>query len=182
MPKKTDSFFIRATETTKTDDAWTTQEIDLGAFVDALGKSVLRILNIRVRYQDASTNGPPVPGGLAGGGSAYINYTLTTQAPESTTSIVDLTDRSIIASGTHQITTNGAPGAAGTNYMTITEVTDVAPQDWTNGYLVGVETLYLNVWQDAQMGTDDNRVSIVLECVSETLSEKAAMALALSQQ
>ena len=161
--KKTDSFFIRAAQPTTTDAQWATEEIDLGAFVDALGKTVLRIHNISVKYQDDGTNGPPIPGNLpAPGGSAYLSYMLNTQPPDSNTAIVDLTDRSLIASGSLQVTTNGPPAAAGTNFMTITDVSDLAPQDWTNGYLVGVETLYLSVWQDAQMGPDENRVSMCL--------------------
>jgi len=176
---KTDSFFIRGRSLTAGDAAWFTQEVDLGAFVDALGEKVLRILNIAVKYRDVGTNGPPVPGGT---GSAYLQYALTTQPLDNDTMIVDLLDRSLVASGTLQITLNGPAGAAGTNYMTITTETDVAPQQWTNGYLVGVDTLYFNVFQDAQMGPDENAVSFVAECVSEKLTKGGAMALALSQQ
>jgi hypothetical protein len=58
---------------------------------------------------------------------------------------------------------------------------DLGPQHWTQGYLIGVEQLYIGGaattgWQE------DVVVSIVLECVSETLTKEAAMALALSQQ
>jgi len=44
-----------------------------------------------------------------------------------------------------------------------------------------VDTLYLSVYMDPQLGPDDNRVSIVMECQSEKLTKAAAMALALSQ-
>ena len=48
---RTDSFFIRATAPTDgTNFAQTA--IDLGSYVDALGKSVLRIHNISVQYGD----------------------------------------------------------------------------------------------------------------------------------
>jgi hypothetical protein len=56
---------------------------------------------------------------------------------------------------------------------------DVGPQDWTDGYLVAVEQLYLGVQQSFN---HLNSVSIVLECTVETMTQAAAMALALSQQ
>jgi len=175
------SFFIRATQTTTTDNAWENAEIDLGAFVDALGKTVLRIHNIAVRYQTAGTNGPPVPDNIASGGTAYIQYALTTQAL-SAGDTPDLSDKSLIASGAYQVATNGVAGAGPTNYMVISQASDVAPQNWSKGYLVGVETLYLNSFQDTEMGAGENTVSIVLECTSERLTQSGAMSLALSQQ
>jgi len=177
----TASFFIRATQTTTTDNAWENAEIDLGAFVDALGKTVLRIHNIAVRYQTAGSNGPPVPDNIAGGGTAYIQYALTTQALAAADT-PDLSDKALIASGSYQVATNGAAGVPATNYMVVTDANDIAPQDWSKGYLVGVETLYLNSYQDTQMGAGENTVSIVLECTSEKLTQSGAMSLALSQQ
>ena len=47
---KTDAFFIRSVVTGDAE-----VEIDLGAFVDALGKSVLRIKSISVAIQDDNT-------------------------------------------------------------------------------------------------------------------------------
>jgi hypothetical protein len=57
---------------------------------------------------------------------------------------------------------------------------DILPQDWTNGYLVGVEQLYLGIYVDSQLS--EGNVVAVMECTSETLSASAAMSLALSQQ
>jgi hypothetical protein len=52
---------------------------------------------------------------------------------------------------------------------------------WTNGYLIGVESLYLG--GEASSGFAGNvYVTIVLECTVEKMSQSAAMALALSQQ
>ena len=184
--RKTDSFFIRSTAATTADAQWTTEEIDLGSFVDALGEHVLRIWNLTVKYQDNGTNGPPVPGNMGTqGGSSYISYVLTTQPLASNTAILDLSDKSIVASGQWSWVGNGPEpntitGLA-TNYVVVTDTTDVAPQDWNNGYLIGVDTLYLSIYQDAEMGPDENRVSIVMECQSEKLTKAAAMALALSQ-
>jgi hypothetical protein len=55
------------------------------------------------------------------------------------------------------------------------------PQHWTNGYLVGVEQIYLLGAASTGFG-DDVFVSVVLECTVETMTSNAAMALALSQQ
>jgi len=174
----TDSFFIRGRALTDGVGNWSTKEIDLGSFVDALGKTVLRCLNIQVKYRAVGNNGPPVPDGV---GSAYIQYVLTTQPLDNSTIIMDLYDKSVVASGTMQICLNGAAGGAATNYYVISETTDAAPQHWTNGYLVGVDTLYFSVYQDTQMGPGNQAVSFVMECVSEKLTGEAAMALALSQ-
>jgi len=141
-----------------------TQEIDLGSFVDALGEHVLRIWNLRVKYQDGNSNGPPFPNNMGvQGGVAYMNYLLTTQPLASNTAVLDLSDKSIVASGQWAYYSNGPePSTVGgltTNWTSITDTTDIAPQDWP----------------------DDNRVSIVMECQSEKLTKAAAMALALSQ-
>ena len=53
-------------------------------------------------------------------------------------------------------------------------------QHFTDGYLIAVESLYLGA-RDTGL-TNDTSVSIVLECTVETLTQSAAMALALSQQ
>jgi hypothetical protein len=166
---KTDSFFIRA----KTDFDGTTyaqSSIDLGAYVDALGKSVLRIHNITVRYGNIAN----IPTSAAGATSA-AGFQLTTQSQGS---LVDLTDKSVIASGI--LTVSGEAGTPPTGTCLMTESMDLAPQMWTNGYLVGVEQIYLGV--DQNINFCSGSVQIVLECTVETLSSSAAMALALSQQ
>ena len=161
---KSDSFFIRGTvDTNGTTYAQTS--IDLGSYVDALGKSVLRIHNISVEY------GTPL-NAYAGAAdtSTQTCFQLTTQ---SQTAMVDVADRSLISSGTLAIAT----GAGSVGMMS--ESLNIAPQDWTKGYLVAVEQIYLATDQSFN---HCNQVGIVLECTVETLSQSAAMALALSQQ
>jgi len=161
---KTDSFFIRASTPTN-GLTYAQTAIDLGSYVDALGKSVLRIHNISVEYGNPLST-------YAGGpqSSTQSVFQLTTQ---SQTDMVNVTDRSVISSGSLAIATGAA------NVEMMSEALNIAPQDWTKGYLVAVEQIYLGVDQ-----TFDHvdRVSIVLECTVETLSQSAAMALALSQQ
>lgn len=163
---KTDTFFIRAGATFDSANFVQT-DIDLGAFVDALGKSVLRIYSISVQW--AATSAQVTP-------SANTDYAalfqLTTQ---SQTDIIGADDKSVISTGKLSVT-----GGANSECVMLNDSVDVSPQQWDKGYLVGVESIYLGVDQNADFGLD--RCNIVLECQVESLSEKAAMALALSQQ
>ena len=163
---KSDSFFIRASVPTNITN-FAQISIDLGAYVDALGKSVLRIHNLAVQYGDPMVSFPAgSPNSVA-----TCSFQLTTQ---SQTSMVNSTNKSLISSGS--LTT---AQDLNSNYMFLTDQLDIAPQHWTNGYLVGVEQIYLGVNQTADRF---DSVNIVLECTVETLSQSAAMALALSQQ
>eukprot|EP01045_Picozoa_sp_COSAG04_P033581 COSAG04_NODE_7006_length_1211_cov_1.136691_4_plen_60_part_01 len=51
---RSDSFFIRATLNADNTNTYQQTGIDLGAYVDALGKSVLRIHNIAVAFSDST--------------------------------------------------------------------------------------------------------------------------------
>jgi hypothetical protein len=146
--------------------------IDTGAYVDALGKSVLRLHNIAVRYDFGGT-GPAIQ--LANGECGGF-FQITTQ---SQSGLVAATDRSVISTG--QIHATNATGNVN-QYTFYSDSLDVAPQHWMNGYLVGVEQLYLLVQSVGNGFTTDPRVEIVMECTVESLSQSAAMALALSQQ
>ena len=166
---KTDSFFVRG-EITQTAAGFLQTEIDLGSFVDALGKSVLRIHNIEWMVTDDSE--------MAAGPSIAANNTLnvaTQLTTQSQSGLVTLNNKSVIASARWTYSRE-------TEYTSITFVNDVAPQAWEQGYLVGVESLYLATDADASSAGGDYTISFVMECTVETLSEKAAMALALSQQ
>lgn len=162
---KSDSFFIRAGTSTN-GTTYAQSSIDLGAYVDALGKSVLRIHNIAVQY------GSPldVPQPTANEKGA-VCFQLTTQ---SQASMVTAVNKSLISSG--QLTYSGDPAG---NLLLLEETQDIAPQDWKNGYLIGVEQIYLGVDQAADR---IDEINVVMECTVETLSQSAAMALALSQQ
>ena len=167
MAKKTDSFFIRAS-TAFNGTTYAQSTIDLGAFVDALGKSVLRIHNISVQYGT-----PPVSLTPSANADLSSAFQLTTQ---SQTAMVTLENKSVVASGSLQISAD-----ANSAVQSHTEALDAAPQQWAGGYLIAVEQMYLGVDSNvANYGMDT--LSICLECTVETLSEKAAMALALSQQ
>jgi len=163
----TDPFFIRAT-VPQTAAAFTQTEIDLGAFVDALAETVLRIHSIEYQYSDDTQAGGP----SAAGATLNIQSQLTTQTQ---TGLVRLDNKSVISSSIQMVS-----NAGGGNYE-VFNVEDVGPQRWEEGYLVGVESIYLGTAAD-QAADNDYHVSILLECTSERLTKGAAMALALSQQ
>jgi hypothetical protein len=165
---KSDSFFIRAS-TDFNGQTFNQSSIDLGAYVDALGKSVLRIHNVSVMWGDGTqvASGPDTS-------DAINKFQLTTQ---SQTAIVNATDKSLIASGALQ----AGADATGVN-QTISQAIDIGPQHWRNGYLVGVEQIYMGVDSSSGLALGLTSCSIVLECTVETLSQAGAMALALSQQ
>ncbi len=174
---KTDSFFIRVAlplNTVGTGAGEFNQvPIDLGAYVDALGKAVLRIHNIAVQYSDSGGGAPNV----SAASPASTIWQLTTQSQ--TTPVIVGDDKSVVASGRliayNQDTSAGIPSYVSDNL-------DVAPQRWTQGYLIGVESMYLSGEGSSTGWTEDVTISLIMECTSETLSQSAAMALALSQQ
>ena len=174
---KTDSFFIRVALPMNASGTGAGEfnqvPIDLGAYVDALGKSVLRIHNIAVQYSDSNGGTPDV----AATSPASVDWQLTTQ---SQTAIVVVGDnKSVVASARliayNQDATGGVPSYVSDNF-------DVAPQHWTQGYLIGVESMYLSGATTTTGWSQDMAVSLIMECTSETLTQAAAMALALSQQ
>jgi hypothetical protein len=173
---RSDSFFIRATAILPTTGVFTPITIDLGSFVDALGKTVLRIHNTSIQYKYASggtdTGQPSL---LAVGTSGITQWQLTTQ---NQTAILPASDRSLIASGNLNAVNNSATPFF---YTFATQDLDVAPQVWTNGYLVAVESLQFGGTSSIAFAHSCH-VSIVLECTVETMTSAAAMALALSQQ
>lgn len=165
---KSDSFFIRKTIATS-GTTYAETAIDMGAYVDALGKSVVRIHTLAVQYGSPTA----VVGVGTPGGTATTAFQLTTQ---SQSAMVSADDRSLISSGRLL----GANDPASTSLSVLSEHLDVAPQTWRNGYLIGVEQIYLAT--DSVDTAMVDEITVVLECTVETLSQSAAMALALSQQ
>lgn len=164
---KSDSFFIRAT-LDATNGVFTQSEIDLGAYVDALGKSVLKIHNVQVHLQDATAlQRPPL---YNTGSGAEVSWQLTTQGQAG---IVRPSNRSVVSSGLTQF----AEATAG---QISSEAAGLNVQHFTDGYLIAVEQMFLGSEQTGLI--NNTAVSIVMECTVETLTQSAAMALALSQQ
>ncbi len=173
---KSDSFFIRADlncggSTATGFNTYFQVPVDLGAYVDALGKSVLRIHNIAVSFTDK--NGTSVE--ITGAEEVAAQFWLLTQ---SQTAATLPSNKACIASGTVIASrTNTGNGIAARCY----DQFDNLPQLWTNGYLIAVDTMYLG-GQASEYWEGDVIVSVTMECTVESMTQAAAMALALSQQ
>lgn len=151
------------------------ETIDLGAYVDALGKSVLRIHNMAVQYSDPNGGTPDMDSQV----NAAADFQLSTQTQSDMVIAGD--NKAIVASG--RIVAYDADATAGDAVPTqVYQDLDIAPQQWTNGYLIGVEQMYLGGRRTAAGWAENVVVSIIMECTSETLTKEAALALALSQQ
>jgi hypothetical protein len=168
-----ESFFIRQTVNIGNTNAFAERSIDLGSYVDALNQSVLTVHRVDVAFTDNTGRALQMS---AADTAAVAQFQLTTQ---SQSDIVLPSDRSIVASGKMEAYTpsvgNSPLAASSSNSF------DIAPQLYTNGYLVATEQLWLG--GAANTGFAGNvYVSVILECTVSKLSSAKAMALALSQQ
>ena len=177
---KSDSFFIRA-KVTQNGTTYAQEEIDLGSFVNLGVKSstLLRIHNIAVQYIDE--NG--VQDAISGASALKMAWQLSTQ---SQSGLVDASDKSIISTGSLGLynAQTAEDGSASADFSTgfVTDRMDVAPQHWKNGYLVGVDRLFLGIDANGTATSGNIIVSVVMECTLETATQATATALALSQQ
>ena len=168
-----ESFFIRHTTNIDNDNAYHETAIDLGSYVDALSQTILKIHRVDVAFTDSTGRSLSM---AVANTAAVAQFQLATQ---SQTDIVLPSNRQLIASGkiesyTPNIATSPLAVSSSESY-------NLAPQQFTNGYLVGTETIYLG--GSANTGFAGNvYCSIVMECTVEKMSQAKAMSLALSQQ
>lgn len=174
MAKK-DSFYIRAVVTSN-GATYAQSEIDLGSFVNLGVKSstLLRIHSIQASIRDTD-----FPGSISvDDAQACIAWQLTTQTQ---TAIVSYDDKSVCAAGHMQL----YPGEqASADYKTsfATNDYDLNPSEFVNGYLVGVDSMFLAVDQSVALTSGNVEVGVILECTLESATQASATALALSQQ
>ena len=108
--------------------------------------------------------------------SAAAQFQLLTQSQGD---IVLSNDKAVIASGTIQ----GVNTFSSDEFPQIYDTMDMLPQMWSNGYLVATENIYLGASASTGwVAAEDLTCCVVLECTVETMTQAAAMALALSQQ
>jgi len=168
---KSDSFFIRATQNIGNTSTYDEGAIDLGAYVDALGKSVLRIHNIQVTYSDSTGTSSQITIGETG----VAQWQLCTQSQADT--VLD-SNRAVVSSGRVHMSNKNNAGNLASN---VSDENGINLHEWRNGYLVAVESLYLG-GEATSYFAGAVYVSLVMECTVETMTQSAAMALALSQQ
>ena len=171
---KSDSFFIRGIVTSNGTD-YAQAEIDLGSYVNlGVSKStLLRIHNISPVVTDELAISV-----VADGQQTKITHQLTTQ---SQSGIVFADDKSLVASGSLTL----YPGEiASGSFSTVNaeDSFDLAPQNFTKGYLIGVDTLYIGVDQSGVLDSGNVKVAYVMECTLENATQTSSVALALSQQ
>jgi hypothetical protein len=167
---KTENFFIRA-NVTQAGSVFVQQEIDLGSYVN-LGVSsstLLRIHAIEVQIQDLSN---PFAGPYANGSTLNIGWDLTTAAQST---LVPLSNNSVIASGRYMV-------AEDTTIVMDSVSKDMMPQTFRNGYLIGVDSIYLSSQADQVSTAGSYEISVLLEVTMEKATQANAASLALSQQ
>tara|TARA_R100000655_G_C2989076_1_gene192815 strand:- start:608 stop:1141 length:534 start_codon:yes stop_codon:yes gene_type:complete len=175
---KQESFFIRATVNPKDDETFTQTAIDLSSYVNALGKSILKIKSIEGEWCQSPTgaipNGAPY---MDADSTAEAVWQLTTQ---NNTGLVSLDDRTTIAKGMLWAR-NDQTAASRPPALSFSD--SHLPQHYSDGFLVAVEEIYLGAFGgDAWADSTDLTFNIVLECEVLTMTTAAAMSLALSQQ
>ena len=175
---KSDSFFIRGKVSTN-GTTYTETEIDLGSYVNlGVSKStLLRIHNISVQVLGKASAVQTISDGSA----FALLHQLTTQQQ---TEIVYADDKSLVASGSLRAynAQTSEDGSAGADFTTgfVTQHFDIAPQDFRNGYLVGVDSVFLSC--DLSSAVTDMSICYVMECTLESATQANSVALALSQQ
>lgn len=165
------SFFIRATVNGGNAGAFAQTEIDIGSYTD-LGSSspeLLRIHNVQVAMTDAAGDIPNI-GGDTGDSAGWQICT------QSQTGLVMIDDRSFVSGG------RGSFRNPDSSALPPSQVFDaqVLAQDYTQGYLVAVPTLYLGGIGGANF-TEDVHFTVMLECTTEKATKSNAVSLAVSQ-
>lgn len=168
---KMNAFYIRASVNIGNAGAFAQSEIDLGAYAD-LGSSspeILRIHDVQVALTDSSGEIPNVTNDTGGS----LAWQLMTQ---SQTSVQLVTNKSFVSGG--RCALRNPDGTT----MPPTQAFEqqIMAQDWMNGYLVAVPTLYLG-GNASNNFTEDVYVSVILECTTEKATKASATALAISQ-
>ena len=171
---KSDSFFIRA-KVRVSGVTYNQEEIDLGSFVNlGVSKStLLRIHNIQPQYTDAGDPSTVIyyDGGIPGG---KLTWQLTTQ---SQTELIEASDKSFISGGSYN-----QASTTGNLVQPADETADMNVAEWRNGYLVGVDSLFLGADSSVTWDNGDVAIAVVMECTLESATQASATALALSQQ
>jgi len=169
---KSDSFFIRAELQTGDSGLFVDTTIPLGSYVDALGQAVLRVHGVEYEWIASDGTAPEMDGNTAG----FATFQITTQKQAA---MVNLFNKSVVAKG--QLWARNPDSA--TNPPAESYNDSHSPQDFSNGYLVAVETLYLGGIGSTEWKASSNLTcAVVMECTIEKMSQSAAMALSLSQQ
>ena len=151
-------------------------EIDLGSYTN-LGSSkpeVLRLHRVDFMVTNAATGDLPTLGANTTGS---VCWQITTQN-NGTSLLVKGSDDSFVSGAT--LTYRNTDGNGSRQPAEGIEQ-NILAQDFINGYVIAVPTLFLSGFCDADFA-EDVTVSVVLSCSTESMSKANAVSLAISQQ
>ena len=140
---------------------------------------MIRVHNIAVQYADGTIAGgisPELPMHATAAGGGKVSWQLTTQTQ---TSMVSAVDKSFVAGGSLML--YGDPNSTA-HGVSASQDLDFNPQEWRNGYLIAVDSMFLGAETGGTGAPGDAVVSVVLECTLETATQASSPALALRQQ
>jgi hypothetical protein len=180
---KGETFFIRGQVIATDDQNRVESEIDLGSYVNlGINKgTALRVHSVQQQVCDSTGLVPIMDAANVAGVSktAFLNTAITTaQVPTSFAAgeMPQLNeDYVMFTSGLTMYTQD-----LDTDQGIISHDIDVAPQDFRNGYLLAVDTLYLYATAD-NAWAESIHVNFLLECSLESISQATAVSLSLSQ-
>ncbi len=171
---KSDSFFIRA-KVTVSGVTYAQKEVDLGSFVNlGVSKStLLRVHNVEAQYTDNGAKSSMIyyDGGIPGG---IVRWQLTTQSHANLTNAVD---KAYVTGGAYE-----QASTTGNLVQSSSQTSDANPKEWSNGYLIAVDSIFLGGDSSATWDSGPIDICVVLECTLETATQASSTALALSQQ
>lgn len=174
MAKAGSTFFLRARLSMPSTGAYTEQEIPLGAFLNPLADQALVIHNIAVQIADTDNaeRGPYSTGNVFNFG---WNLTTSSTVSDAIWNTTYLDSNSVVSSGRYSVMI----GASDEFFES--DVKDMMPQDFTAGYTVAAESLFLSGHSDGASTAGSWELSIVMECSQIKLGKSEAINLALSQ-
>ncbi len=172
---KSDPFLIRAQITmSHTGQAAVQTEIDLGSYTN-LGSSkpeILRIHKLDFMVTDSTQDYPTVNTNA----TAALAWQLCTS--ENSGALVSPVDDSFIAGAA---ITMRNPDGSGARQPSEGIEQNVMPQDYVDGYVVAVPSLFLIGFVDEDFA-EDVVLTVLLQCTTESMTKANAVALAISQQ
>jgi hypothetical protein len=173
MAKAGSTFFLRAELDMLAAGTYNEEPIPLGAFLNPLADQALVIHNVNIQICDSTQ---PEAGPFAEDQLLNIGWNLTTSS-QNDFDTVFLSDNSVVASGRYSVVSS----QTGTVTYYESDVKDVMPQDYTAGYTVAAESMFLSAHGDKTATGGDYKISVVMECSQIKLGKNEAINLALSQ-
>ena len=169
MAKNT--FLIRARVNALNAGSFQQNEIDLGSYTN-LGSSKPEVLRIHRMHIGISDDGGEVPT-MTEDTATTLAWQLTTQ---SQSSLITPVNDSYLAGGRASV--RNPDGQVNPPSQAFEQT--LLAQDYSDGVLVAVPTLYLGGFAGSDF-TEDVYFSLILECSTEAMTKANAVALAVSQ-